>query len=353
MKIIYIASSKSIHSARWIKFFALNNNKSIIWINTSNPNKETINEFNELKNLVKIYNLKNGIDFIKIIFTLLFRKYNLIHIHYLGWHSLLSLFIRPKSNLILTPWGSDLLINNYGLKKIWLFFLFKRAKYIICDSKRLKKASIKLGANIQQISVLMFGIDTEIYKSSRKIFSDKNKIIVGSNRKLEAIYDVKTFLLAAKILCKKRNDIKFLIAGEGTLRSEIDKFINKEKLKDKVHLLGLLNKEEMLDFYNRIDIYVSTSLSDGGLSSSTAEAMSFERIIIISNNSDNKLWIKNNINGYLFRNKNHLELVKIIEKVIKNKKDIKHLTLSSRNIIEEKFSYEKEMKKVEKIYRLF
>ena len=44
----------------------------------------------------------------------------------------------------------------------------------------------------------------------------------------------------------------------------------------------------MLNFYNSIDIYVSTSLSDGGLASSTAEAMSFERLVIVSNNSDNK-----------------------------------------------------------------
>ena len=51
-------------------------------------------------------------------------------------------------------------------------------------------------------------------------------------------------------------------------------------------------------FYNKIDIYISTSLSDGGLASSIAEAMSFERLIIISNNSDNKIWIKNNINGF-------------------------------------------------------
>ena len=42
------------------------------------------------------------------------------------------------------------------------------------------------------------------------IFSNNNKIIIGSNRKLEKIYDLNTLLLAAKILCKKRKDIKFL-----------------------------------------------------------------------------------------------------------------------------------------------
>ena len=49
MKIIYIASAKSIHSARWIKFFVINSEIEVIWINTSKPNSENINEFNELK----------------------------------------------------------------------------------------------------------------------------------------------------------------------------------------------------------------------------------------------------------------------------------------------------------------
>ena len=34
----------------------------------------------------------------------------------------------------------------------------------------------------------------------------------------------------------------------------------------------------MHDFYNKIDIFVSTSLSDGGLSSSIAEAMSLKEL---------------------------------------------------------------------------
>ena len=216
MKIIYIASAKSIHSARWIKFFVINSKIEVIWINTSQPNSENINEFHELTNLIKIYNSQNIIDFFKIIFILLFEKKNIIHLHYLGWHSLLSLFIGPKNNLILTPWGSDLLQKDSILKKIWFSFLFRKAKYIICDSNRLKNASLKYGAKEEIISVLMFGIDTDIYKKRRLIFSNKNEVIIGSNRKLEKIYDLNTLLLAAKNLCKIRNDIKFLIAGDGS-----------------------------------------------------------------------------------------------------------------------------------------
>ena len=146
------------------KIFVINSEIEVIWINTSKPNSENINEFNELKSLIKIYNSQNILDFLKIIFILLFEKKNIIHLHYLGWHSLLSIFIGPKNNLILTPWGSDLLQKDSILKKIWFSYLFRKAKYIICDSNRLKNASLKYGAKKENISVLMFGIDTDIYK---------------------------------------------------------------------------------------------------------------------------------------------------------------------------------------------
>ena len=81
--------------------------------------------------------------------------------------------------------------------------------------------------------------------------------------------------------------------------------------------------------------------------------MSFERLIIITNNSDNKLWIRNNKNGFLFNNGDYKGLAKIIENVIDNKKEVKPLALTARKIIEENFSYEKEMRKVERIYNNF
>ena len=67
------------------------------------------------------------------------------------------------------------------------------------------------------------------------------------------------------------------------------------------------------NLYNSIDIYVSTSLRDGGLSASIAEAMSCERIVIVSNNSDNSKYIKHGISGYLFENKDYIKLANLIE----------------------------------------
>ena len=273
-----------------------------------------------------------------------------MHIHYLGWHSLLSLFINPNSKLVVTPWGSDILQKRNFIKNIWLGILFKKSNFMICDSERLVNESIKLGIKRNKTMITMFGVDTNLYKKTRDVFANKEYYFVGSNRKLEDIYDVQTFIKAAQGICKIRNDIFFYIAGNGSLEEKLKKEIEETNMKDNIKFLGLLNKNQMIDFYNKIDIYVSTSLSDGGLAASIAEAMSFERIIIVSNNSDNKIWIRNKQNGYLFESKDYKNLSNLIIYAIENKKNSLLISKLSRDLIVENYSYSKEMGKVNQKY---
>ena len=112
----------------------------------------------------------------------------MIHIHYLGWHSLLLLFVNSfNSKIILTPWGSDIKSIKLGLKKIWLKYIFNKCNFVICDSESLKKISIQLGANKKNILISMFGVDVNEYKNKREIFTDLPNIVIGSNRRLEKI----------------------------------------------------------------------------------------------------------------------------------------------------------------------
>ena len=349
MKIVFIASAASIHTIRWVKYF-VENKYEITLISFSMPNYETKIELNKFKKQIRIFYFNNLESILSTISFLLNKEYSLVHIHYLGWHSLLSIFINKKSKLILTPWGSDLLKNKNFFKKLFLNFIFKKANYLICDSDRLAKESVKLGMSKNNIQISMFGVDSDLYKKTRSIFDNDSKFVVGSNRKLETIYDVKTFLKAADLICKKRKDIFFYIAGSGSLKETYIKYVENKKISSHVKFLGLLNKEEMLNFYNNIDIYVSTSLSDGGLSASIAEAMSFERLVIISNNSDNQLWVKNKLNGFLYETQDFKDLSKSIINAIEKKENSIEISKKSREIIINKYSYKTEMKNVENKY---
>jgi len=354
MKIIFIASAASIHTLRWIKFFIKNKDFEIEWITFAHPNHQTKNEYELLKSKVLIHHFKSFKGIFNSLKSILNSNKKLIHIHYLGWHSLLLLFVNNfNSKIILTPWGSDIKSIKFGLKKIWLKNIFTKCSFVICDSERLKETSTKLGAKKKNIMISMFGVDVNEYKSKRQIFTDLPNIFIGSNRRLETIYDVKTFIESAKIICEKKNNLMFLIAGEGSLEKIYKRYVEKNKLQKKVKFLGSLNKKEMIDFYNKLDIYVSTSLSDGGLSSSIAEAMSFKRIVLVTKNSDNLNWIKEEESGFLFDEKDSKSLVEKIEKIISSidESKIKQISENSRELIKNKYSYTKEMGKTDAIYK--
>lgn len=346
MKIIFLASANSIHSIRWINYFSFETNHKVIWISTVEPGYETIRGYQKLNKKIKIYTFKKLKHKIKILKEIIFSRNSLIHIHYIGWHSLLISFLSKNNKIIATPWGSDLLIKTNFLKKIWFNYFFRRSDYVICDSERLGNKAKSFGAKNNSIYICNFGIDTDFYRNKRTIFSELNKIKIGSNRRLEKIYDIETFINAAEKINKWDKNIIFLVAGNGSLKNKLIGYAEKKGIKNNIKFLGALNQNQMSDFYESIDIYISTSLSDGGLSSSVAEAMSCERLVLITNNSDNKKWINHGQNGFIFKNKDAYELSNLVIKSIQNYETCKEIAKNAREIILNKCSYRNEMEKI-------
>lgn len=351
LEIIYLASLKSIHTIRWINYFANLRNSNINCISFDkkaqkiNPN-------------IKLYQLKGSRflrNIIKSIRLLNSNKKSIVHVHYLGWNSLFLLFVNKKKVIILTPWGCDLYENKKNFfKRLWLKFIFSKCSYIICDSKKLLSAAYDLGYKNNKSKIIAFGTNTEEYKSINEAFLIKKNqpyIKVGTNRNMENIYDPLTFLKAANHLKRKCKNIKFFIANDGPLKKEIENYIKLNKLKSIIKLVGKKYGQENIKFYNSLDIYVSTSLRDGGLSASIAEAMSCERLVIVTDNSDNSKFIKHGYTGFIFKNRDYIELANLIESASINTLKARKIANSGRTVILKKCNYHKEMQKVNLLYK--
>ena len=351
LQIIYLASLKSIHTIRWINFFSELDGYDITCISFNKKNRS----INKNIKINQLNGLKFFSHFLRSFYKLSSPQKGLIHVHYLGWNSLLLLLAHKSKKIILTPWGSDLYENqNNFLKRIWLKYIFSRCSYIICDSSKLVKTSRKLGFESDKARVIAFGTNTLEYKSYREPFKSKENqksIKIGTNRGMETIYDHFTFLKAVNILKRRNKNFKFIIANEGSLKSKIENFIRDNNLEKIVELVGIKHGKANIDFYNSIDIYVSTALRDGGLSASIAEAMSCKRLVIVSDNSDNSKFINHGISGYLFQNKDFIELANLIEKAASNKTRSLKIADEGRNIILKKCNYHLEMKKVSNLYK--
>jgi glycosyltransferase involved in cell wall biosynthesis len=98
------------------------------------------------------------------------------------------------------------------------------------------------------------------------------------------------------------------------------------------------------------DIYVSTSLSDAGISAATAEAMASGLPVVITDFGDNKKWVIDGENGFVIPIKDHRILAEKIVYLLHNKEERIKMGENGRQLIEEKNNYYKEMAKVEQIY---
>ena len=344
-RILFIADARSIHSHKWINYISQKSNFKVIWVSLKKSNykyDKNIHFININKNF-----FVNSLKVIKILF---FSAPEIVHLHYVGFHSLFLLFLRNKSNLLINTWGSDLLFSDKNfLKRYWLKNLIKKSSLVISDAYHHLDILKAYGLKEKKFNYVPYGTDTEFFSTNKECFQNQNYVVIHT-RGLDDLYDVKTFLKAAKLVIKKNNKFSFKVIGSGPRRSDLEKYASDLKISNKVSFLGQLSQKKLRDEIIKSDIYVSCALSDGGIAGCTSEAMSCQRLVIITNNSDNHVWINHGKNGYLFNNEDYLKLSKIILESIKDIAKSSDIAKRARKKIIETNSYTKQMDKVIEIY---
>lgn len=359
MKLFFIASGNSIHSYKWVKYFS--SIHEVFWFSVDGFDEDFSNEcciryIDGGKHKNKFINLLRNVKIIRRLIEE--RRIDLIHVHYVGFHALLTYFT-SKVPLVLTLWGSELVFSQESMvKKRFLSHIFNRSRCITCDAYHMKEKAELLIHDPSKIKIINFGIDTHKFtpmpldlavKKSLGISSDK---VVISNRNHEPVYDIQTLINAAPLVLEKMNDVVFVIAASGSLTETLKSLVRSLKIEKNVIFTGRYNSEEMQHYLSFAKVYVSTALSDGGIAASTAEAMSCGKLCIVTDVMDNHEWISNKRSGWLFRERDSVDLSRcIIEALVLNEKDSKKISKAARQVIVNRNDYCNEMMKMESIYQ--
>ena len=117
-----------------------------------------------------------------------------------------------------------------------------------------------------------------------------------------------------------------------------------------VRFVGRLSDADMVRFTASASIYVSTSLSDGGLAASTAEAMACAVPVVITDFGENAHWLDNSKAGCTFEMKNAAQLADKLITLLENETSQMKMGSHGRKIILERNDYYKEMSRVEMVY---
>ncbi len=278
-------------------------------------------------------------------------KPQVLHIHSVGTYGLVGALAGFKP-LVMTPWGSDILLIS-RLKKGLVRWAVGKGDFFTCDGENTRQALLDLGVAGEKIKIVFFGTDVE------KCKPDENKSVgdivrVISTRSLEPVYDIETLLRAAVLVKKENPRVKFVLAGGGSLAGELQSKAEDLRLLDgTVEFIGKQLPEHLPDLLRQADIYVSTSLSDSGLSASTAEAMASGLSALVSDSGNNREWVEEGRGGHIFALSDAEDLAWHILELAGDAEKRRAFGKYNRQVIVERNNYYKMMAQVEEIYKKF
>lgn len=152
---------------------------------------------------------------------------------------------------------------------------------------------------------------------------------------------VDNILVSFNNLCQKYKNINLYIAGDG---AELEDY--KKEFQDKrIHFLGKLSYDELLDYYQVCDIFLYPPLWPEGLPTSILEAGMMKCAVIATDQGGIKEIIEDKHNGIIVSgNANDLEMA--MEKLILDDKKRREYADNLYKTIEKKFLWEVTAKKI-------
>jgi glycosyltransferase involved in cell wall biosynthesis len=195
------------------------------------------------------------------------------------------------------------------------------------------------------------GIDETFIEcgKDRKKRANGHPVTILSNRNLLPIYDVSCLIRAIPLILKEEREVRFLIAGEGAERDNLEREAQQFNIGSSLQFLGRVAHVQMADLLAQTDVYVSTSLSDG-TSVSLMEALAAGAFPVVTDIPANREWITDGKNGFLVPAGNERKLADRIIEAIRNPEFVERAGKMNQNVVREKAHWEANIGKMTQIY---
>lgn len=220
----------------------------------------------------------------------------------------------------------------YSLKKILYKSVFTLMQGLlryydglICISTAMESYAAKYNKNRIRVPILT-NPDITIYKS-KKTYGIRDSFNIGfSGSILPSKENLDNFM---SVYLKLRNEgfgISFNLCGPVSDRIH-DDFFGEELTNNNVTYYGNLDKKELSGFLDQQDLLVIprgyTLQNAYGFSTKLSDYLNHKKVILITDVSDNKLFIKDGVNGFIVPPDDNGHMYQKLVYIIKNFNDVK------------------------------
>jgi len=332
MKICYLADVRSIHTRRWVEYFAQEHEIDLITLDYAKDESIIPEEVYKKMN-VRVHKVSKKMPHLllapfKIRRLIKKIKPDLVHAHYVTQYGFCGAFsgFHP---VVISPWGSDIAIDPEKslFHRFAITYTLKKADVVSAVNKSIKRRLIELKCNENKIVPLRIAsVDTKKFhpskrlESLRKTIGAENDFLVLSARWFKPIYRVDVFIKAIPYVLEKLSNVKFIIIGSGYLEDKLKDLSKELKVEKNISFVGEVCHEDMTKCLASVDLYVDTFVSvtamwdessideTAGIGTTTLEAMSCSVPVLLAN--------KNKRDRYPYRTYYPLDSKDLAKKII-------------------------------------
>ncbi len=264
-------------------------------------------------------------------------KVDIVHAHTSHAHSIALLALLRMSNCkLVVSRRVDFHVYNYFSKR---FKYGKRVGKIITVSDAIKRILIEDGIDPEILVTIRSGFVTGEFEKSDKSIDLRKKLGIGPETvvvsTIAALAPHKAhqiLLKAASHVLKKHPDVKFLFAGEGEMKAQIEKDIHNLGIEDSIILLGFV--KDVGAVYRASDIFALSS-EEEGLCTSILDAMYFGLPIVATSAGGIPELVHDGINGLIVPVNNYMLFAERLNVLIEDRDRRKTMGLRSSGILEQ------------------
>lgn len=222
------------------------------------------------------------------------------------------------------------------LRRIWLLFIFKHAYKVFGTGEIAVGILEKMGCKKDKLVNFPFTTNLEYFKPSPTTNRKEIAVQLISSGRLDLVH--KGYNVALKAVATLKNEgykLNYRIAGEGPDRDKIERLIEDLELWDSVELLGWLEADELISFYQSADYFIHPSNFDP-FPNAVLEAMACGLIVIGSNHAGSVVERIDDSSGFVFQAGNSIDLYNRMKSAIGlTQEQISQMKLKARSVAEQ------------------
>jgi glycosyltransferase involved in cell wall biosynthesis len=249
-------------------------------------------------------------------------------------------------------------------------YTLKHSAAMLGDCDTIRQLAVAHGMPAARIVTFPWGIDLQHFLPASEAAKHPHQaahgnpagadepapFVVLSTRGWEPLYGVEIIAQAFSMAARQRPELQLIMLGNGSLAGALRKIFAQSNVADRVGFPGQVKFSELPQYYQKADLYVSASHSDGS-SISLLEAMACGCPALLSDIPGNREWVsptdeESQQVGWLFPDGDADALAQAILDAVAQRERLPEMGRQARARVEHRADWEKNFPKLFEAYNI-